>query len=53
VPLGDFPDVDMVKVAFEPVVETGLNEAAALAGNPLAVNVTDPRNPFSRVIVTL
>ena len=43
----------MLNVAVVPVVEGGLNEPVALAGNPVAVNATDPVNPFSRVIVTL
>jgi hypothetical protein len=52
VPLGDFPEVDTSNVELEPVVDTGLKEAVELAGKPLTANVTDPVNPFNRVIAT-
>ena len=52
VPLGDFPEVDTFNVELEPVVDAGLKEAVELAGNPVSVNVTDPVNPFNRVIAT-
>ena len=53
VPLGDLPEVDTLNVTLVPVVEAGVKEAVALAGNPVTVNATDPVNPYSRVIVTL
>ena len=37
----------------EPVTEAGLNEAVAPAGNPLAVKLTAPVNPFSGLIFTV
>jgi hypothetical protein len=53
VPLGDLPEVDTFNVTFVPVVEAGVKEAVAMAGNPVAVNATDPVNPLTLVIVTL
>jgi class 3 adenylate cyclase len=53
VPLGNVPEVDTLSVTLVPVVEAGVKEAVALAGNPVTVNATAPVNPYSRVIVTL
>jgi hypothetical protein len=53
VPLGDLAEVDTLNVTLVPVVEAGVKEAVALAGNPETVNAADPVNPCSRVIVTL
>ena len=36
-----------------PVIDAGANEAAALAGSPLAPRVTVPENPFNALIVTV
>src|SRR5215472_5400576 len=47
VPAG-VPAVVIVKVDVpEPVTDTGLNDAEAPAGNPLAVKLTAPVKPFS------
>ena len=53
VPLGELPEVDTLNVVLDPVVELGVKEAVAWAGNPLTVNATDPANPYSRVMAML
>jgi hypothetical protein len=37
----------------DPVTDAGLNETDVPAGNPLALRVTDPLNPFSAPMVTV
>lgn len=37
----------------EPVTVVGINEAVAFAGNPLALKVTTPLNPFCAVMVAV
>ncbi len=44
---------DTLIVVLDPVVELGVKEAVAWAGNPLTVNATDPANPYSRVMAML
>ena len=36
-----------------PITETGLNEAVAPDGNPLALKLTEPLKPFKEVTVAL
>ena len=37
----------------EPVTETLLNEAVAPEGNPLALKLTEPLNPFNAVTLAV
>ena len=53
-PTGVDPVVEMVIVdAPEPVIEVGLNEAVAPAGNPIALSATVPLKPLVAVTVAV